>query len=126
MPLNIVRGLTRPGSEDEQAINDRVVKRVNAEMIARQKEAPVLTIVNHKRKLSIDLVEEVDAVLFVQMKQDFDIRTGAEVMSFLHQRFLQLDVVEDFAIAEQHHGTVFVVDRLVATLQIDDAQTPEA
>ena len=65
-------------------------------------------------------------MLLVEMQQDFDIRFGPEGMALLDQYFFQLAIVEDLAIAHQHHGTVFVVDRLVATLQIDNAQTPEA
>ncbi len=40
-------------SEDEQSINNRVVKRVDAEMIACQKEPPLLPVVNDKGKLAI-------------------------------------------------------------------------
>src|SRR5215216_917071 len=112
-------------SEDEQAINNRVVKRVDAEMIAGQKEPPVIAVVNDKGKLAIDLVEEVDAMLLVQMKQDFDVRFGPEAMAFLDQYFLQLGVIEDLAVAHQNYRAVFVVERLVTTLQIDNAQTPE-
>src|SRR5690242_11899441 len=88
-------------SEDEQAVNNRVVKRVDAEMIARQKESPVLAVVNDKGKLAIDLVKEVHPMLFVEMKQDFDVGAGAELMPFLHESVFQLDVVEDLAIAQQ-------------------------
>src|SRR5215510_11318187 len=113
-------------SEDEQAINNRVVKRVDPEMIACQKEPPLFAVVDDEGKLAIDLVKEVDAMLLVEMQQDFNIRFGPKVMAHLDQYFFQLEMVEDIAIAHQHHGTIFVVDRLVATLQIDNAQTPKA
>src|SRR5215216_2416230 len=105
-------------SEDEQAVNDRVVKRVDAEMIAGQKEPPVLAVVNDKGKLAIDLVKEIQPMLFVQVQQDFNIGIGSKGMALLDQYFFQLAIVKDLAIAQQHHGTVFVVDRLVATLEI--------
>src|SRR5690349_139825 len=113
-------------SEDERAINRRVVKRVDAEMIAGEEESAVLPVVNDKGKLAVDLVKEVHAMLLVEMKQDLNIRSGSEPMALCDQSLFQLDVVEDLAIAQQHHGTVFVVYRLIATLQIDNAQTPEA
>src|ERR1051325_5397079 len=110
-------------SEDEQSVNNRVVERVDPKMIACQKESPVLAVVNDEGKLAVDLVKEVDAMLLVEMQQDFNIRIGPKAMTILYQYFFQLAIVEDLAIAQQHHGTVFVVDRLVATLQIDNAQT---
>src|SRR5262245_23555668 len=113
-------------SEDEQAVNNRVVKRVDAEMIACQKEPSVLAVVNEKGKLAIDLVKEIQPMLFVQVQQDFNIRVGAKAMALLDQYFFQLEIVEDLAIAHQHHGPVFVVYRLVAALQVDNAQTAKA
>ena len=86
----------------------------------------MLAVVNDKGKLAIDLVKEIHPMLFVQVQQDFNIRVGAKAMALLDQYFFQLEIVEDLAIAHQHHGPVFVVDRLVATLQIDNAQTPKA
>ena len=68
---------------DKQAIGDRVIKRVDAEMIASEKKPAFVAIVNREDKLAVELVEEVDAVLLVEMKQDFDIRFGPKRMALL-------------------------------------------
>src|SRR5215510_1920008 len=95
-------------------------------MISGQKESVLVTVVNRESELAVNLVEEVDIMLLVQMQQDFNVRLGPKSMPLLDQYFFQFEIVENPAIAHQHHGTVFVVDWLVATLQIDNAQAPKA
>jgi hypothetical protein len=60
------------------------------------------------------------------MQQDFHIGPGPEAMTLLDQHFSQLEIVEDFSVAHQHYRTVFVEERLVAALQVDNAQTAKA
>src|SRR5688572_5570301 len=51
--------------KDEEPVNDRVEERADAKLIPGQKKRAVLPIVNGKRKLGIQPVEEFDALLFV-------------------------------------------------------------
>ena len=74
------------------------------------------------RELPVEVLNEVGAVLFVEVDDDLGVRVRVEAVSRLLQLGAQLDVVENFAIEDDPHRLILVVDRLVATRQVDDAQ----
>src|SRR5215212_9566939 len=113
-------------TEKEQAVGDCVEERVDAEVIASEEQGLLLAVVNNKSKLPVDLVQEVDAFVFIQVQQDFDVAVSAEDVSFLLKRVSELAIVVDLAVAEKDERAVFAVDRLVAAGEIDNAQASEA
>src|ERR1044071_3232175 len=68
------------------------------------------------------MLYEVVAVLLVQVDDDFRIGMGIEAVALRLELRTQLDVVEDLAVEDDPYCLVFVVDRLPATLEVDDAQ----
>src|SRR5689334_2271144 len=89
-------------TKDECSIPHRIEQRIDAEVIASEKQRLLFTVVDDKSKLSIKLVQKIDAFVFVQMQQHFNIAVGAEHVSFLLERISELTVIVDLAIAEQH------------------------
>ena len=68
----------------------------------------------------------VDSVLFVQVGEDLGVARAAEAMPLRDQLGAQLDVVVDLAVQRRPDGAVLVGDRLVAGLEVDDAQPARA
>ena len=56
------------------------------------------------------------------MNDDLCIGHRVEAVSLLFERLAQLKIIEDFAIEHDPDALVLIVDRLPASLQIDDAQ----
>ena len=55
----------------------------------------------HESKFAIEMLEHIEAVLFIEMKNDLNITLGPKDMTGLRQFFTQFSVVIDFAIADQ-------------------------
>ena len=68
-------------------------------MISGQQQLLILAIVECEGELAVELVNEVDAVFFIMVGQDFDVAAGAKRVAFLYQRGAQLPVVVDLAVA---------------------------
>src|SRR4051795_8412517 len=58
------------------------------------------------------------------MDDDLGVRVGFEAMSARLQGAAQLEVVIDLAVEYHPYRAIFVVNRLMAAAQIDDAQAP--
>ena len=74
--------------------------------------------------MTVEVLDEVGAVFFVEVDEDFGVRPCAEPVSSGLQIGPELDVVEDLAVQDHLNGVVLVPDRLSAALQIDDAEAP--
>src|SRR5690349_6199346 len=61
-------------------------------------------------------------MLFIEVEQDLGIRCGGKAMSAGLQLRAQFLVVEDFAVENDPQRFVFVADRLLPCLQIDDTE----
>jgi hypothetical protein len=58
------------------------------------------------------------------MNDRFGVGIGVEGMSALQEVLPQFLVVEDFPVENDLNGSILVVDRLVSSIQVDDAETP--
>jgi hypothetical protein len=65
-------------------------------------------------------------MVLVQVDDDFDIRIGPETMAGGLQVSTQFLVVVDFSIAHNRDRAIFIRNRLIAGLQVNDAQSAEA
>ena len=65
-------------------------------------------------------------MLLVEMNDNFGVRLGAESMALLDQFLAQQFVVVDLTIESDADLPVFVVERLVALLEVDNAQADMA
>jgi hypothetical protein len=68
------------------------------------------------------MVDESRSVGFVEMDDDLGIRMGIEVVTLLLELGGQLNVVEDLSIEDDLYRLVFIVDRLIPSRQVDDAE----
>src|SRR5215213_8210326 len=114
------------GREDQNFIDDRVIKRIDAELISGQHQLLLFLVVERECKLAVEFVDEIYAVFFVEVDENFDVAASAKRVSFFDQAASQLAVVIDLAIANDHDGFVFIEEWLVAAFQIDDAQSAKA
>ncbi len=76
------------------------------------------------RKLAVQLLHEVVAGLFVQVRDDFGVGLRREAVPAVHEVAAQLDVVEDLAVEDDLDGAVLVADGLLAAFEVDDAEAP--
>src|SRR5262249_4647806 len=73
---------------------------------------------------AIELVQEIEAAVFVQMNDDFGVAmVGGKPVSGALELLAQLDVVVDLAVEDDRNGAVFVEDRLLTGGHVDDRQT---
>src|SRR5947209_1139953 len=86
--------------EDKDAVGDRVVEGVDAELVSRQQESPGFPVVEGEGELTVQSVEEVESVFLVQVEQHLDIALAAEAVPPLLQLAPQLSVVENLAVAD--------------------------
>ena len=74
------------------------------------------------REHSAKKVGEVDAVLLVEVGQDLRVATAPECMSSAHEAATQLLVVEQLAVLNGPDRVILVRERLMAALDVDDAE----
>src|SRR6476619_4412519 len=112
--------------EDEHVVDDRVVERIDPEMISREQQLALFSVEQCKGKLAIEFVDEIDAIFLVKMGEHFDVAAGAERVPFFNQGGSQLAIVVDLAITNYDDGFVFIEEGLVAAFEVDDAQPAKA
>ena len=74
------------------------------------------------RELPIQVINESFAVLFIQVNDDFSVGLRIELVALLDQFVTQFNVVKNFAVEHHLDGPILVVNRLLASRKIDDAQ----
>jgi hypothetical protein len=61
-------------------------------------------------------------MIFIQVNDHLSIRSGTEPMAFIDQTLAQLPEIVDLSVQDDPDGLVFVVDRLLTRLKVDDAE----
>ena len=103
------------------------MQRLDAEVIAREKEAPVLCIPDRKPEHAAQPPEQLRPPLLEAVDQNLGVRLRREDVALFKQLLPQALIIIDLAVEGEHERFVLVVDRLVAALaHINDAQTAEA
>src|SRR5262249_15800738 len=100
----------------------RIEERPHAQPVSPEEERPLLCVPDGDDKLAIESLEAAGSELLVQVQDDFRISVRREPMAACLQVPSQLDVIEHFAVEDDPQGPVFVGDRLLTGMQIDDAQ----
>jgi hypothetical protein len=101
-----------------------VVQRLHAEAVARDEQRLAATIPDCEREHAVEALQALDAPFLPRVHDHLGIRARAEGVAALEQLRLDLHEVEDLAVEGDHDRVIFVVERLLAALQIDDCQTP--
>ncbi len=108
--------------EVESAVVNGVEERLDAEAIASSEERALdavhRTMANSPRRCE----RHSHAHFFVEVKNDFAVRAGAQTMSARFEFLLSGLVVVQFAVHNDAKGFIFVGDRLIPGGEIDDAK----
>lgn len=81
---------------------------------------------NGESEHAAQMIYAVGAVFFVQVNDALCICVRAEDVAALFQVGAQLREIVDFPILDHPNSFIFVGDRLVAGVQVDDGQTPHS
>ena len=110
-------------AEQQRAVRQRrVEQRPDADAIAHQHEPAARVVPQRDRELAVQVVDEVEAVLLVEMNDRFGVAVRVEDVAALLEVGAQLDVVEDLAVERDPDRAVLVAERLLAGAQVDDGQ----
>src|SRR5215207_5259143 len=114
------------GCENQKPVNDGIEQRTDAKLISGQEKCSLITVVDRKTKLRIQLVEKLHAFVFIQVDQHFNVGLAPKCMALLFQPASQFAKVENLTVATQHQRPIFVEYGLIACCEIDDAQPPRS
>lgn len=110
------------GGEVQSIARLRVEERPHPGAIPRKDQTLPRGVPERDRELPVQEVDEAVPMTLVEVHDHLGVRLRVEAVSFGHEAVAQLDVVEYLAIENHPDGAIFVVDRLVAALHVDDAQ----
>ena len=106
----------------ERAVHLGIVEGLDAEVVAGAEQfAPVL-VPDYEGEHAPDALQQIDAPLLIAMEQHLGVAFGGEGVARGDQFVAQRLVIVDFAVEGDDQRTVLIVDRLLASAQIDDAQ----
>ena len=124
--IRVLQNALDLGGVDKVVADLRVVQRLDAECVARQEQRFFLDIVNRKGEHTAQTRQHLFLPLLKAVDQHLAVGFGRKRVTLCLQRLAQLLVVVDFTVECENHGLVLVEDRLVACIQVDDGQAPEA
>ena len=101
-----------------------IIKRLDAPLISCQEKAFFYRIPDGKRIHAAQFFCQYATPFLVAVNQDFCICLCLETMSFFLQLLPKCLEVIDLAVKDNDDSFVFVIDWLVACLQIDNSQAP--
>jgi len=83
--------------------------------------------VQHEGEHPVDSFEQAsEPPGFVTVDQDLGIRMSAETMAFGDQLFAEFRVIIQLAVRDEVDGTLFVADRLMPRLHVDNGKALDA
>src|SRR4026209_1640904 len=98
-----------------------VIQRLDPEAVAPQEQLLASHIPNREREHAAEVIDEMLAVILVEMDQAFGIRAGAEHVAAAFECVTQLSVVVDLAVEDDPDAAIFIRDRLAPGVETDDA-----
>src|SRR3979490_2836026 len=100
----------------------KIVKRLDSQAVAGSKEFARSSVPNDECEHSPEMLNTIASVLFVQMDDGFGVAAGAILGAARDQIATQFLVVIDFAVVNNPNISVFIADRLVPALHVNDAE----
>src|SRR5262249_52503942 len=114
------------GAEKERVSDFGVIQRLLPEPVARKHELALPLVPERERKHPVQALDACLSVLLVKVDDHFRIRAGRESVAAGFEISSKLPEVVDLAVEDELHRSIFVRDRLITRLEIDDGQAPEA
>ena len=118
-----VQGLELGGEGDPPIAGDDV-ERLDPEPVARQDERLGGGVPDCVGEHTAQPIDAGGALLLIEVQHCLRIARRAERVSAGDEAVAELPVIVDLAVENDRLGAVLIEDRLVATAQIDDAETP--
>ena len=112
------------GGEDEEVPGDRVVQRLDPQTVAHQDRAAAVAIPEDDAEHPAELLGERRAEALVEVRKDLGIATTVEAVTAVAEVPPDALVVEQLTVLCGPDRAVLVGERLVPSLDVDDAQTP--
>jgi hypothetical protein len=116
----------RLGRELHAAAAIDEVERLDAHVIDGQDEPLEPAVPERQRVHAAQRREQLQAALLVEVRDRLAVAPGSERVPARGELRPQLDVVEDLAVEDQGDGAVLVEERLIAVLEVDDAEPADA
>ena len=111
-------------AEDKCAAVPTIVNRLDAQPVAGAKQKAAAAVPNGKGKHAPQMPHALAAVFFVEVNNRFSVAATVVAMAFGFQVGAERLVVVDFSVEDDPNVAVFVGQRLMAGLHVDDAQPP--
>ena len=94
----------------------------DAHAVTGKEQLLLACIPNGHTELTIKIIQHLGAFFFVEVQEDFGICVGIELVSASFQVGTKFNVIEDLSVVNDPQGLVFIVDRLITTGKVDDAE----
>ena len=109
------------GAEIEEVPLPRPEQRADADAIPREQHNAPRKIDQHESELTLEMGEQILAVLLVEMHDELGVAVGAKHVALGHKLGAPLREIEKFAIADDGNSPVLIEDRLMSVLQPENA-----
>jgi hypothetical protein len=113
-------------AEDQRGGRGRVVDRLFAHAVTRQKELAALRVPDREREHPVQPLHALLAPLLPGVHEDFRVAMRAETMATTLQLRTQIGVVVDLSVERRPDGARLVGDGLITRVEVDDAEAPDA
>src|SRR5438876_8270450 len=110
--------------EQQSLIENAPIQRLFAKAISRNEKPSPPIIPQREREHAVEMLHHLIAVLFVKVRQDFGVGSAAKGMTAGLKISAQFSVVVNLAVENDGDAFVFVINRLLASDEIDDRQAP--
>jgi hypothetical protein len=113
-------------SEDEPAVFMKIVKRLDTDSVAREHELLSRTVPDCYRKVTFNVIYDINSLLFIEMDDRLAISFGSVDVTPLDQSLSKIQMVVDLAIENNPMRIVAAVHWLVTGCgKIDDGKPSE-
>src|SRR5512143_720975 len=110
------------GGKEKRPVNDRIEQWPYPDAVPRYKKRLFLFVPYGEGELTVQMGDTICSMIFIQVNDHFGIGHRVEPVAFFLEIPSQLLVIEDHAVRDCPNSLVLVMDRLPATIQVDDAQ----
>ena len=114
------------GGEDEDVTDAAVVERLDPETVAREHEPALVPVPDRSAEHAAQVGGEVGAVPLVEMREHLRVATAGERVAVAAESLAKVAVVVQLSVLDRRTVPLFVRERLVAALDVDDAEPPDA
>src|SRR6476620_3037822 len=110
------------GAEEQCATVVSIVQRLNAQPVTRDEQSFSRSVPDGKGEHSTQVLDTLRPILLIQVDDAFGVAVGTIAMTAHFKILAQVLMVVDFAVEDDPDAAKFITERLVASLNIDDAE----